>query len=43
TQPQQTSGGAWPYSHSEHELTFSELGMDDPSEFHNFMDRPSTG
>ncbi|MCI46261.1 hypothetical protein A2U01_0067501, partial [Trifolium medium] len=25
------------------EFTLSELGMDDPGEFHNFMDRPSTG
>ncbi|MCI52771.1 hypothetical protein A2U01_0074017, partial [Trifolium medium] len=25
------------------EFTFSELGMDDPSEFHNFMDPPAIG
>ncbi|MCI88903.1 hypothetical protein A2U01_0110191 [Trifolium medium] len=24
-------------------FTYSELGLDDPSEFHNFMDPPATG
>ncbi|MCI80737.1 hypothetical protein A2U01_0102008, partial [Trifolium medium] len=25
------------------EFTLSELGMDDPGEFHNFMDLPTSG
>ncbi|MCI42852.1 hypothetical protein A2U01_0064089 [Trifolium medium] len=24
-------------------FTFSELGMDDPTDFHNFMDPPASG